>query len=197
MFIFVEQIDQLEVCLPCRRLLAGIPILTIFQNLRWNLNKTFPINQSPCNIQIFQQVIPKLRFANPLTGGLSRVSSSRTFSGQNDTKPNQRSFVPQPEDRLNNQRTFIQQQSHKTNKINQSRKQIIKMLLVIILVFTACWCPRFLLNIIKWVAPIGEWEFNVRQPFYYFSRIAKLLPVIHAMLNPIIYRYVLIKHGES
>ena len=146
---------------------------------------------------IFQQVIPKLPFANLLSGGLSRVSSSRTFSGQNDTKPNQRSFVPQPEDRLNNQRTFIQQQSHKTNKINQSRKQIIKMLLVIILVFTACWCPRFLLNIIKWVAPIGEWEFNVRQPFYYFSRIAKLLPVIHAMLNPIIYRYVLIKHGES
>ena len=79
---------------------------------------------------------------------------------------------------------------NKTNKINQSRKQIIKMLLVIILVFTACWCPRFLLNIIKWVAPMGGWEFNVSQPFYYFSRIAKLLPVLHAMLNPIIYRCV-------
>ena len=77
---------------------------------------------------------------------------------------------------------------NKTNKINKSRKQIIKMLLVIILVFTMCWCPRFLLNIVKWVAPLGEWEFNVSQPFYYFSRVAKLLPVIHAMLNPIIYR---------
>ena len=52
---------------------------------------------------------------------------------------------------------------NKTNKINKSRKQIIKMLLVIILVFTACWCPRFLLNIVKWVAPMGEWEFNVSQ----------------------------------
>ena len=94
--------------------------------------------------------------------------------------------------RTTSQRTFIQQQSksnqNKTKKINQSRKQIIKMLLVIILVFTACWCPRFLLNIIKWIAPMGEWEFNVSQPFYYFSRIAKLLPIIHAMLNPIIYR---------
>ena len=66
------------------------------------------------------------------------------------------------------------------------------MLLVIILVFSICWCPRFLLNLIKWVAPMGGWEdmeFNVSRPFYYFSRIAKLLPVIHAMLNPIIYRY--------
>ena len=61
---------------------------------------------------------------------------------------------------------MVQQSSstvNKTNKINNSRKQIIKMLLVIILVFTACWCPRFLLNIIKWVAPMGEWEFNVSQ----------------------------------
>ena len=49
--------------------------------------------------------------------------------------------------RTTSQRTFIQQQSrntvNKTNKINQSRRQIIKMLLVIILVFTACWCPRY------------------------------------------------------
>ena len=36
----VEQLDQLEVCLPYRRLLAGIPILAVFQNLRWKSNKT-------------------------------------------------------------------------------------------------------------------------------------------------------------
>ena len=27
-------------------------------------------------------------------------------------------------------------------RIKESRKQIIKMLLVIILVFSVCWCPR-------------------------------------------------------
>ena len=32
--------DHLEVCLPYSRLLAGIPILAVFQNLRWNSNKT-------------------------------------------------------------------------------------------------------------------------------------------------------------
>ena len=40
LFLFVEQLDQLEVCLPDSRLLAGIPILAVFQNLRWNSNKT-------------------------------------------------------------------------------------------------------------------------------------------------------------
>ena len=40
LFLFVEQLDQLEVCLPYSRLLAGIPILAVFQNLRWNSNKT-------------------------------------------------------------------------------------------------------------------------------------------------------------
>ena len=40
LFLFVEQLDQLQVCLPFRRLLAGIPILAVFQNLRWNSNKT-------------------------------------------------------------------------------------------------------------------------------------------------------------
>ena len=37
---FFEQLDQLKVCLPYSRLLAGIPILVVFQNLRWNSNKT-------------------------------------------------------------------------------------------------------------------------------------------------------------
>ena len=41
MFQFVEQKDQLEVCLPCTcsRLLTGIPMLAVVQNLRWNNNK--------------------------------------------------------------------------------------------------------------------------------------------------------------
>ena len=40
LFLFVEQLDHLEVCLPYSRLLTGIPILVVFQNLRWNSNKT-------------------------------------------------------------------------------------------------------------------------------------------------------------
>jgi len=40
LFLFVEQLYQLEVCLPYCRLLTGIPILAVFQNLGWNTNKT-------------------------------------------------------------------------------------------------------------------------------------------------------------
>ena len=40
LLLFVEQVDQLEVCTPYSRLLVGIPILAVFQNLRWNSNKT-------------------------------------------------------------------------------------------------------------------------------------------------------------
>ena len=39
LFLLVEQLDQLEVCLHYRRRQAGIPILAVFQNLRWNSNK--------------------------------------------------------------------------------------------------------------------------------------------------------------
>ena len=44
LFLFVEQLDHLEVSLPYSRLLTGIPILAVFQNLRWNSNKTPLIN---------------------------------------------------------------------------------------------------------------------------------------------------------
>ena len=40
LFLFVEQLDQLEVYLPYSRLLTGTPILAEFQNLRWNSIKT-------------------------------------------------------------------------------------------------------------------------------------------------------------
>ena len=40
LFLFIEQVDQLEVCLPYSRLLTGIQILVVFKNLRWNSNKT-------------------------------------------------------------------------------------------------------------------------------------------------------------
>ena len=39
-FLLVEQLDQIVVCLTNSRLLTGIPILAVFQNLRWNSNKT-------------------------------------------------------------------------------------------------------------------------------------------------------------
>ena len=58
MFFLVEQIDQLGICLPFSKLLTGILILAVFQNLRWNSNKTSLNNFSyfsdckPINVQV-------------------------------------------------------------------------------------------------------------------------------------------------
>ena len=38
LFLFVEQLDHLEVYLLYSRILTEIPILVVFQNLRWNSN---------------------------------------------------------------------------------------------------------------------------------------------------------------
>ena len=39
LLLYVEQLYQLKICLPYSRLLTWIPILAVFQNLRWNSNK--------------------------------------------------------------------------------------------------------------------------------------------------------------
>ena len=39
MFLLVEQLDQLDVCLPYSRLLTGIPMLVVFEKC-WSSNKT-------------------------------------------------------------------------------------------------------------------------------------------------------------
>ena len=55
LFLFVEQLDQLEVCLPYRRLLTEIPILAVFQNLRWNSNKKSLPHTYLCTAPIYLQ----------------------------------------------------------------------------------------------------------------------------------------------
>ena len=54
LFLFVEQLDQLHVCLPYSRLLTGIPILVVFQNLRWNSYKTSLIGVTQFLLWTFQ-----------------------------------------------------------------------------------------------------------------------------------------------
>ena len=65
LFLIVEQLDQLEVCLPYSRLLTGIPILVVFQNLRWNSNKTsllifIILNEAKLEKIVTSKLLPKL-----------------------------------------------------------------------------------------------------------------------------------------
>ena len=61
LFLLVEQLDQLEVCLPYSRLLAGIPILAEFQNLRWNSNKTSLINKENISRVAYTNIDPEIK----------------------------------------------------------------------------------------------------------------------------------------
>ena len=45
---FIEQFGQLEVCLPCSRLLTGIPILAVFWYSFWNSSLHVCINSVHC-----------------------------------------------------------------------------------------------------------------------------------------------------
>ena len=60
LFLFVEQLVQLEVCLPYSRLLTGILILAVFQNLRWNSYET------SLGYKLFQAIIVKEISSFPL-----------------------------------------------------------------------------------------------------------------------------------
>ena len=59
LFLFVEQLDQLEVCLPYSSFLAGISKQAVFQNLRWNSNKTslyiMPFMRIVSTINLFKE----------------------------------------------------------------------------------------------------------------------------------------------
>ena len=67
LFLFVEQLDQLEVCLPYIRLLTGIPIPAVFKNLRWNSNKT----------SLHQMINETLELFNPIGGGVENIPSTK------------------------------------------------------------------------------------------------------------------------
>lgn len=62
------------------------------------------------------------------------------------------------------------------------RKQIIKMLLLVVALFLLCWGPRFLMETLL---KMGFLEFT--RSAYYYRVIFWLLPFVHAIINPLIY----------
>ncbi|XP_032786964.2 C-X-C chemokine receptor type 4 [Daphnia magna] len=67
----------------------------------------------------------------------------------------------------------------------QARKQVIKMLILVVLLFLVCWGPRLLLNvIIKWGLP--SYDHTVYQLRFVFY----LLPFVHSCINPVIYGFM-------
>ena len=104
-------------------------------------------------------------------------------AGGVDTTIEMRSLLNTPE---TVSRTGSSGQEDRANRIMESRRQIIKMILVIILVFTTCWSPRFIINIIRRISELLGLKISTLA-MYYSTQVAWHLSSVNVMLNPIIY----------
>ncbi|KAG8183833.1 hypothetical protein JTE90_025716 [Oedothorax gibbosus] len=70
-------------------------------------------------------------------------------------------------------------------QIQQARKQVIKMLILVIILFLVCWGPRLIMHtMIKYgLTHFTEHAYNMRVAFY-------LMSFIHSAVNPIIYGFM-------
>ncbi|XP_045620411.1 galanin receptor 2b [Procambarus clarkii] len=73
----------------------------------------------------------------------------------------------------------------KGEDVKKARKQVIKMLIVVVVLFLLCWGPRLVMEM---CINLGLQQFN--QVFYNFNIVFVLLPFIHCCINPIIYCFM-------
>ncbi|XP_045608279.1 allatostatin-A receptor [Procambarus clarkii] len=78
-------------------------------------------------------------------------------------------------------------------EVKQARKQVIKMLILVIILFMACWGPKIVFFVfLKNGLPQESFK-----PLVYNTRIyLGLLPFIHSCLNPIIYSFMSTNFGR-
>ncbi|XP_045104581.1 allatostatin-A receptor-like isoform X2 [Portunus trituberculatus] len=78
-------------------------------------------------------------------------------------------------------------------EVKQARKQVIKMLILVIILFMACWGPK----IVFFVFQKNGFSQESFKPLVYNMRICLgLLPFIHSCLNPIIYSFMSTNFGR-
>ncbi|GFN95163.1 cholecystokinin receptor [Plakobranchus ocellatus] len=71
-------------------------------------------------------------------------------------------------------------------KALQARKQVIKMLIIIIVVFFVAWGPKLVLAVMKKYRV----SFLYLPPAFVFERIFNILPFVQSCINPIIYVFM-------
>ncbi|XP_042866741.1 allatostatin-A receptor-like [Penaeus japonicus] len=89
-----------------------------------------------------------------------------------------RSRTPSPGGRVKRHR-------EKGEDVKKARKQVIKMLIVVVVLFLLCWGPKLVMQM---CITLGLRQFN--QVFYNFNIVFVLLPFIHCCINPIIYCFM-------
>jgi len=75
------------------------------------------------------------------------------------------------------------QQQQRAEDVMSARKQVIKMLICIVIVFLLCWGPRFIMELLMKM----QFSWLYYQHVYVIRTVLFLLPMVHAILNPMIY----------
>ncbi|XP_066947021.1 galanin receptor 2a-like [Macrobrachium rosenbergii] len=114
-----------------------------------------------------------------LGGSDSAYNSSNSLYVPYATTAN-RSRTPSP-----TARHLHKKHKEKSEDVKKARKQVIKMLIVVVILFLLCWGPTIVMEI---CINLGFQKFD--QIFYSFNIGFKLLPFIHCCINPIIYCFM-------
>ena len=69
--------------------------------------------------------------------------------------------------------------------VKRARKQVIKMLMAIVVLFVLCWGPTIVTEML-----IGLGRQTFTQEFYVFKWVSSLLPFVHCCINPVIYCFM-------
>ncbi|XP_047103400.1 galanin receptor 2a-like [Schistocerca piceifrons] len=82
-------------------------------------------------------------------------------------------------------RHTVTRRRNRADTARATRKQVIKMLILVVVLFLLCWGPRIIMNMLT---KIGLQSFT---PTEYTMRVVfNILPVIHACFNPVIYSFM-------
>ncbi|XP_071446308.1 cholecystokinin receptor type A-like [Hetaerina americana] len=137
----------------------------------------------------YARVIKELWISTKNMAAMTRICSSAVPGSESTDSVSMRKKISVDSERQSlrsrprSARIAVNGRSTSSNDVKQARKQVIQMLILVVILFLACWGPRFVMNaIIKYgLTQFQALNYNLRVAF-------NLLPFLHSCLNPIIYR---------
>uniref|UniRef100_T1ITK8 G-protein coupled receptors family 1 profile domain-containing protein n=1 Tax=Strigamia maritima TaxID=126957 RepID=T1ITK8_STRMM len=139
----------------------------------------------PCLLMVFcySRVIKELWTSTKAVSAMTQISSTNFDSRVSISAAMRNSMYHSPfnsNSLLRN--TVTHHKVTSTDDVRQARKQVIKMLILVIVLFLVCWGPRVIMQIFI------KHGLALYSPAIYSIRVACMqLPFVHSCLNPIIY----------
>ncbi|CAL8104804.1 unnamed protein product [Orchesella dallaii] len=157
-----------------------------------------PVNQTVHTTRCSQKIKCTVSGAAPVPGAVEEKNlqingHNHNLAPQNNMNMNKSKDLLKPGNTNStvNQRRALNQvtRTHKGEDAKKARKQVIKMLILIIILFLICWGPKLILNITLKLALIFGYPIYSQE--VYVCRVAfSLIPFVHSCINPIVYSFM-------